>query len=93
MVGSKQKDNRGDNIGLFTDYIIKNKDTKFWITLVLDIIIISALIFFAFKIKGEYQRGFEDCWKQCPAFHAFNYMPNGSNGTLNFNISIPTLPE
>ena len=66
-------------IGLYTDFIVKNPKLKFWITVSLDVLIIFSLLFFAFKIKGEYQKGWDACWNQSCAICSYSTYATAQN--------------
>jgi hypothetical protein len=51
-------------MGLFTDKFVKNKDAKFWITLIVDVFIIFYLTFVFLSVKAEWNKGFDDCSRQ-----------------------------
>ena len=76
-------------MGLLLDRYVKSKDKRFWITTCLDILIIVALIFFAFHIKGEWQNGYNFCAKQsCAVCGVYSHNMNNTSSVFN-NISIP----
>ena len=81
-------------MGLITDFVVKPPKAKFIITVALDVILIGALLFFAFKIKGEYQKGFDNCWNQACAIcsaQSYSGLQNFSMGNktpINFTIGI-----
>lgn len=59
-------------MGVLTDLLVKkglmNRDTKFWITIIIDVVIIFVFIFLALNIKAEWQRGFDECFNKACAY-------------------------
>jgi len=75
-------------MGLLTDFVIKNPKIKFWLPIVLDILLIAGLIFFALTIKGQIQTGFDMCRKQACAICLVDMMSQNTSTT-----NITEIPE
>ena len=50
-------------MGLVRDFLIKDKDKRFWLTLALDVFIIIFFIFLSLRAKHEWNAGFNACMK------------------------------
>jgi len=51
-------------MGILRDALIKDKDKKFWITLVIDAFIIVFFVYLALNLKSEYMNGYNDGLKE-----------------------------
>ena len=66
-------------MGLLTEKLIKDVNKRYLVLMIMDVVLIIALLYFSFKIKGEWQKGFDECKKQacavCGAFNQVNMTP------------------
>lgn len=77
-------------MGLLSDFVIKNPKIKFWLPIVMDVLLIAGLVFFALTIKGEYRKGWDACWNQaCVACAYQTYLMSQNTSTTN----ITEIPE
>jgi len=74
-------------MGLFTDFVVKDSKKRFWITLFLDVLIIMSLVYFASTVKGEWQRGFDNCYSQSCEL-CFYLTHNSSVVDVNISVDI-----
>jgi hypothetical protein len=51
-------------MGLATDLLVKDRDKKFWINVLMDMILIIILVLLALYASVEYRNGWNDCKKQ-----------------------------
>ncbi len=60
------------DMGLLRDYLIKDKDKKFWVSVILNILIILALLYFAHYQLIAFKEGVEYGMQNCQVLHGMN---------------------
>lgn len=79
-------------MGILIDKFVKDKTKGYWITAMLDVVLIASLIFFAFHIKGEWQNGFSSCRKQACAICIMDTYNKTVNEMPDFNFTMNITP-
>lgn len=85
-------------MGILTDLWIKNPKIKFWLPIIMDVILIIGMLIFALTIKGEYKRGWDACWYQACAICLYesalqNQTGNATEVPENFTFGNITVDD